>query len=193
MLINDNEKILARGRIFELVALPQPDGRTFEMARRAPGVRVIIPDRKAKKLLLTKEFRYELNDWDYRLPGGKVFDKLEEFDAFRKSGDDIKVPAASKALAESSEEAGIDVKKVELYKISTLGATVEWDLFIFEATDWQPHPKGQQLEKGEQIENDTWVRFAEAEDMIMSGKMAEERIALVLLQWLHAQTKTSDS
>ena len=33
------EYIIAKGKIFELVQTKQPDGRVFEVARRAPGVR----------------------------------------------------------------------------------------------------------------------------------------------------------
>jgi ADP-ribose pyrophosphatase len=183
--MSSTEKIIARGKLFELVQLPQPDGRTFEVARRAPGVRVIIANHSDNTLLLTREFRRELNDWDFRLPGGKVFDTLDEFEAFRASGKDILPPAKSKAKGESAEEAGIDVKAVQLVKISTLGATVEWDLYIFEATAWAPHQAGQKLEVGEQIESGTWVSFAEAEAKILSGQMQEDRVALVLLQWLH--------
>ncbi len=43
----------------------------FETAVRSPGVRLIIV--KDNQMLITKEFRGELDDYDYRLPGGKVF------------------------------------------------------------------------------------------------------------------------
>src|SRR5689334_1808672 len=128
-----NESIYASGKMFELVHLPQQDGRVFEVARRAPGVRLIIADMQAKKLLFTKEFRRELGTHDYRLPGGKVFDTLTEFEEFRKSGKDILEPATAKAKAEAAEEAGMAVENVRLFKKSTLGATVEWDLYVFEA------------------------------------------------------------
>ena len=67
-----------------------------------------------------------------------------------------------------------------------LGATVEWDLYVFETTDWQLSVHGQELEVGEKIEADNWVSFADAKKMILSGQMHEERIALILLQWLEA-------
>ena len=181
------EQIFARGKLFELVHLPQPDGRVFEIARRAPGVRLIIADRAAKKILLTKEFRRELNATDYRLPGGKVFDSLEEYDAHRQSGEDILQAATKKVKAEAAEEAGIDVTGVRLFKKSTLGATVEWDLFVFEALAWQPHKDGQSLEEGEQVESVGWFGFGQAEQMVINGAMQEERIALILLQWLRGQ------
>ena len=181
------ETIYASGKLFELVHQPQPDGRTFEVARRAPGVRLIIADKAAHKVLLTKEFRRELDGFDYRLPGGKVFDTLGEFETFRQSGQNILDPATAKAKAEAAEEAGMLVQEVALFKKSTLGATVEWDLYVFEATDWGEHTDGQSLEEGEQVEEVVWVTFAEAEQMILEGKMQEERIALILLQWLKGQ------
>lgn len=183
------EKVVARGKIFELVEQPQPDGRTFELARRAPGVRVIIPNLETGKILLTKEFRHELRGWDYRLPGGKVFDTLAEYDSFRKSGRSLLEAATKKAIAESSEEAGIDVESVKLFKISNLGATIEWDLYVFQATTWQPHPNGQHLEQGEQIETGTWICFSDARTMVLDGDIQEDRIALILLRWLEQQSE----
>lgn len=179
------EEIFAKGHLFELVHHPQPDGRVFEVARRAPGVRVIIADKQTKKVLLTKEFRRELNEYDFRLPGGKVFDSLAEYETFRAIGRDILEPAAAKAKAEAQEEAGMAVKEVTFFKKSTLGATVEWDLYVFEATEWGEHQDGQSLEEGELVEEVNWYDFSEVEHMILTGKMQEERIALILLQWLH--------
>lgn len=181
-----NERILAAGKLFELVHITQPDGRVFEVARRAPGVRLIIADKSKRQVLLTREYRQELGGWDYRLPGGKVFDSLEDYEAHRASGDDILKAAKQKASGEALEEAGIQAESFSLYRKSTLGATVEWDLFVFEAEEWEHDPDGQQLEQGEQIETG-WHDFSVAEQMILDGKMQEERIALVLLQWLHDQ------
>jgi 8-oxo-dGTP pyrophosphatase MutT (NUDIX family) len=182
-----NESVYASGKLFELVHLAQPNGRVFEVARRAPGVRVIIADKTKKKLLLTREVRRELATPDYRLPGGKVFDSLTEFEAFRVSGKDIAGAAAAKAKAEAQEEAGIAVEDVKFVKKSVVGATVEWDLYVFEATQWHPHEEGQSLEEGEQVEDVSWYDFTDVEQMILEGAMQEERIALITLQWLKAQ------
>lgn len=179
-----NEDIVASGKLFELVHTTQPDGRVFESARRAPGVRALIADRTAKKLLLTREFRQELNGYDYRLPGGKVFDSLAEYEEFRRSGEDILAAAQRKAQAEAAEEAGIGVESMQFFKKSTLGATVEWDLYVFEATKWHALADGQSLEPGEQIDEVGWYDFAEVQRMVLSGEMQEERIALIVLQWL---------
>lgn len=177
-------EIVFRGKIFEVEQTTKPDGRVFELARRAPGVRLIVADRPNQKLLLTREFRSELNDWDYRLPGGKVFDTLDEYDTFRESGADILRAAESKAVGEGAEEAGLVITGLKLFKKSTLGATVEWDLFVFEVTEYRASPDGQRLERGEQIEAGSWFTYDQARKMILDGKMQEERIALILLQWL---------
>ena len=179
-----NEEIFAKGKLFELVHLKQDDGRVFEIARRAPGVRLIIHDETAGKILLTREFRHELGEWDYRLPGGKAFDSLDEFEAFRVSGKDMIDAAKTQAINEAQQEAGVEITELELYKKSVLGATVEWDLYVFEATKWQLSVEGQELEVGEKIEADCWVTYEEASKMALHGSMQEERIALILLQWL---------
>ena len=179
-----NEEIFSKGQLFELVHLKQDDGRVFEVARRAPGVRLIIHDEVTNRVLLSKEFRHELDEWDYRLPGGKVFDSLDEFEAFRASNDDIIDVAKAKAVEEAQQEVGVDIDSLDLYKKSVLGATVEWDLYIFETKNWQLRVEGQELEVGEKIEADQWFSYSEARDMILGGSMQEERIALILLQWL---------
>lgn len=180
-----SELIFASGKLFELVHVTQPGGRVFETARRAPGVRLIIADIPNKKVLLTREFRRELDAYDYRVPGGKVFDTLPEFEAFRASGRDILPAAAAKAKAEALEEAGMHVPGVEFFKKSTLGATVEWDLYVFAATSWK---EGEQaLEEGERVDDVSWHDFDSVKKMILAGDMQEERIALILLQWLEVQ------
>src|SRR5205814_6024100 len=137
--------IYASGQLFELVHLLQPDGRVFEVARRAPGVRVIIADKAKRQILLQREFRRELGGYDFRLPGGKAFDTLAEFETFRKSGAEVADAAAAKARAEAYEEAGMAVEEMQFFKKSTLGATVEWDLYVFEATKWHMNKNGQAL------------------------------------------------
>lgn len=192
MLHMAKEIIYAQGRIFELVQIPKDDGRVFEVARRAPGVRLIVADKASKKVLLTREHRWELNGYDYRLPGGKVFDTLKEFEDFRQSAEsgdkDILIAATAKAKEEAVEEAGIQVDAVKLFKKSMLGATVEWDLYVFEVTKWQPHKDGQNLKEDERQGIDVvWSNYVDLEKMILAGEMQEERIALILLQWLKKQ------
>lgn len=180
----NKEEIFAKGKLFELVHLQQDDGRVFEVARRAPGVRIIIHDVDAGRILLTREYRQELGEWDYRLPGGKVFDSLDEYATFRASGEDIIKVAKTQAINEAQQEAGVEITSLDLYRKSILGATVEWDLYVFETTDWQLKVDGQELEVGEKIEADNWVSYDDARRMALDGSMQEERIALIVLQWL---------
>ena len=43
--MKNDEQIVFSGRLFEIVHIEQNDGRLFEIAQRAPGVRLIISDR----------------------------------------------------------------------------------------------------------------------------------------------------
>lgn len=165
----------------------EQNDRGWEKVARAPGVRLILDDQKAGKILLTREFRRELGDYDYRLPGGKVFDSLAELQAYTESGQDIIEAAVKKAIQEAREETGYKIIDPELVAKSTLGATVEWDLYVFAVTNFQRHEEGQALEEGEDIETDRWFTYQEAREMILIGKMQEERIALALLRYLYAE------
>lgn len=62
--------------------------KVFEFARRSPGTRLIILNDK-HEILITKEYRSELEKFDYRLPGGKVFDTLVEYNDALKLNADI--------------------------------------------------------------------------------------------------------
>ena len=79
-----SEKIVFQGKMIEVVheTIIAPNGKeiTLERGRRAPGVRLIIktPD---GKFLISKEERLKTGT-DYRLPGGRVFDSLVEYNDF---------------------------------------------------------------------------------------------------------------
>jgi ADP-ribose pyrophosphatase len=90
------------------------------------------------KILLTKEYRKELKGYDYRLPGGKVFDTLAEYNKNKKN---IKKYALIAAKRECEEEVGLIPQTLKLYYISTAGATVEWDLHYFIVTKFKQHSK----------------------------------------------------
>lgn len=176
------EEVTYQGRIIEVVEFASPDGKqVFEKARRAPGVRLIVPV-KNNAIILTKEYRHELGGYDYRLPGGKVFDRLDDYNQFLRSGNDILQPAMKKAREEGAEEAGIIVSDLEHFHTSILGATMEWNLYYFIVTKFV---KGdQKLEQGEEIEL-VEVVLSEARNMCFDGRISEERSALVLLRYLN--------
>ena len=178
------EKITYKGKIIEVVEQPMKIGdreRVFEFARRSPGVRLIVPTSDGD-ILLTKEYRPELKTYDYRLPGGKVIDTLEEYNAFLKTGADLGQKAYEAAQREAREEIGIIIEEAELLGISRCGLTVEWDLYYFVVNTYK---KGvQELEEGEDI-TVVPTKIADAKAMCLDGRVQEDRSALMLLRYLN--------
>lgn len=145
-----NEEIVFQGKIVEVVRQSMKIGEksvVFESARRSPGTRLIIVDKVLKKMIITKEYRTELDDYDYRLPGGKVFDSLVEYNQFLESGADVIKPAVERAKIEAREETGIIAENVDHIHTSINGATVTWDLFYFVIDEWSQANRSSRLEK----------------------------------------------
>ncbi len=177
------EKITHRGTIIEVVqqeVLVGDRTKTFEFARRSPGTRLIIE--KDGNILLTREFRRELGAYDYRLPGGKVYDSLEEYNTALQGDVDILEAAKRAAIREAREEAGIEVKDISFLHRSVCGATVVWDLFYFVVNDYVQTE--QELEEGEDI-SFAFYSKDEVRNMCLDGQVSEERSALVLLRHLN--------
>ncbi len=178
-----NEKITYQGKIVEVVGREVVIGektKIFELARRSPGVRLIII--KNDTVYLSKEFRHEVKGYDFRLPGGKVFDTLIEFNDAFSSNTDILESAKTAAIKEAQEEMGIIANNIELFHKSVCGATVEWDLYYFLISDFTQ--ENQNLEDGEDIELFP-VSVDEAKQMCLDGRIDEERSALTLLRCLN--------
>lgn len=172
------DDIVFQGEIIEIVR----DGKR-EFARRSPGTRLIIFDKQKKSILLTKEHRQELGDWDYRLPGGKAFDTLTEYNEYLSSGKDIAEAVRKAAVKEAEEEAGVRVKNIISFHRSICGATVIWDLYYF-VVDKFEFLDSQKLEVGEDIKP-IWMSLQEAKEICLSGQMSEDRSAAVLLRYLY--------
>lgn len=176
------EKITHQGKIIEVVQKEvdiNGKKKVFEYARRSPGTRLIIP--KGDTVLLTKEFRSEINGYDYRLPGGKVYDSLDEYNSALSSNTDINESAKTAAIKEAKEEAGIEVKELSFFHKSVCGATVVWDLFYFVVNEFSE--SSQNLEDGEDITFEFIHRDA-VKKMCLDGSISEERSALVMLRYL---------
>ena len=176
------EKIVYQGKIIEVVEKEvkiNDKAILFEIARRSPGVRIII--RNGNKIYLSKEFRHEIKRYDMRLPGGKVFDTLPEYNNAIENNVDIDESARQAALKEAKEEAGIEINNLKFLHKSVCGATVLWDLYFFVTTDFRE--REQELEEDEDIEME-WVDAKEVKEMCLDGRISEERSALVLLRYL---------
>lgn len=183
-----NEEIIFQGKTIEVVRQNIKIGDKMivrEFARRSPGTRMIVV--KDDQILLNKEFRIELQAWDYRLPGGKVFDSLVEYNTFLASGQDILPEATKGAVKEAKEECGITVSDIAHLATSVCGNTVVWDLFYFVVTGFTQN-EGQELEVGENIET-VWFSLDEAKKLALTGQMSEDRSAAVLLRYLHQSTQ----
>ena len=178
-------QIVYRGKMFEIVTWEGKPGLIFEAAVRAPGVRLVIETEKdgMKSLLMTRELRREANGYDFRLPGGKVFDTLAELDAHRNSDEDILVLAEKAAKKEGKEEAGISNGNYSLIEISKAGASVEWDLFYFKVSGAEMGD--QDLEENEQGDIETVVLSAsEIFEKLSKREIKEGRSADILWSWL---------
>ncbi len=178
-------EIVYQGKIVEVVKTPMKIGEkkvSFESARRAPGVRLLFV--RDRKILMSREYRSEIQDYDYRLPGGKVFDTLEEYNAAPQDDASMAKHAEAAAIKEAIEEVGLVAKNLQLIHISHSGATVVWNLFYFVIEDFEEGER--ELEDGEVIEPE-WKTFEEAEKLCLDGSVKEDRSAAVLLRFLATQ------
>lgn len=176
------DRIKYKGKILEIVEFDVTQGGkqlVFECARRSPGVRLIIP--KGDTILLSREERHEVGGYDYRLPGGKVFDTLEEYSSALERGKDIQAEAAEGAKREAREEVGIEVTDLSFFHKSVCGTTVVWDLFYFVAHSFTE--TAQELGEGEDIQIEAFDRET-VKKMCLDGTIQEERSALILLRYL---------
>lgn len=161
------------------------------MVRRPPGIRAIILNQENQKILLSHEFRYELNDWDYRLPGGKVFDDLNSYKEALKCGT-VEEATTQAVFKEVKEEVGLSISNPELLQISCDGAGVIWDLFYFLIKDYQVLENGQTLEEDEVIDGFVWKTVDEVIEMCILGQIKEARTVSVLLPFLLKMQKKID-
>jgi 8-oxo-dGTP pyrophosphatase MutT (NUDIX family) len=177
------ETIKYQGKMFAIVERKDVSNgheRILEIARRAPGVRLIIelPD---GNLLLTREHRSELGKYDVRLPGGKVCDSLTAYLELLATGEDIAPAVETAARLEAKEEAGVDGGDFVHIHTSVSGLTVDWDLHYFSVKN--AVVGDQALEEHEDIETIA-VSKENAKKMCLDGSISEERSALVLLKYL---------
>lgn len=180
-----DERVAFTGKLFQVILKPMRSGnKTFEFERvlRPPGTRLIII--QEGKILLTREYRTEFADYDYRLPGGKVFDTLEEFLKIRGDNHAVSVQAKKAAEKECREETGLLPTSITHLCTSQAGATIEWDLHYFVVEEFETST--QNLEPGEEIEVE-WHTYAQAKKMCLDGSVREERSVGILLRFLESK------
>ena len=180
------DKVLFSGKLIDIVArtlkVSKADGETIysiEVARRPPGVRILVHNQG--KYLLLKEFRAELGRWDYRIAGGKVFENQAHHLAYLATGQDIIAPVSAALINEAREELGIAIRDSKLIRKSSAGATIEWDLYFFDILSYDEIPQGPKPEATELLAPE-WHDHAAILNMIQSGAFSEDRSIGVLLQ-----------
>ena len=182
-----------RGRIIRVATqeMKFPDGsiKQFEFAERSPGVRILVVSKE--KILLTKEWRTETKMWDYRLPGGKMFDSLVDYIEKKESQEtEISKLAIHTAQKELHEETGLHVP-LDLFKEihrSVCGATIVWDLYYFLVnTTAESHiNKEIKTHEGEHT-FPQWISFNEAKNFCLTNQIQEDRSVAVILKFILAQ------
>jgi len=179
------ERSVYSGKLFQVFVKPmRVDEKVFEFERvvRPPGTRLLIVQNG--KILITKEYRTELEDYDYRLPGGKMFDTLTAYLEVRGDNEQLYAHAEAAAKKECLEEVGLQPTNLTRFYISRAGATIEWNLYYFVVDDFEKSE--QNLEDGEEIEVG-WYSFQEARKLCVEGKMQEDRSVGVLLRFLETR------
>jgi 8-oxo-dGTP pyrophosphatase MutT (NUDIX family) len=138
---------------------------TFEYVERTDGARIIAVD--DGKVLLTREYRHELSDYDWRLPGGRL------------NADEAASDAAKRELA---EETGVRAEQWRFLWSTTPDSTVRYQRHFFLAeriSTGEPN-----RDPGERL-SVHWVELPDACELALSGAMREEISALSLLRLRH--------
>lgn len=185
-----------RGRLIRIITqrMELPDGRIvpFERAERAPGVRILVAS--GANILLTREWRSETECWDFRLPGGKVFESLDDYLRAEAQGGDV-IPRSARFAAQKElrEETSLEypVEAFEPFHRSVCGATVVWDLFFFLVEGGHDASRplaGHTTEEGENI-HPQWLSHAEVKRLCLAGEVKEDRTVAVLLRFVMAAEK----
>ena len=152
----------------EDVRLTSGSTRQFEYVWRRDGTRVLAV-RSDHSVLLCREFRYELNDYDWRLPGGKLNDENED-------------PALA-AAREFSEETGYRALSLEPLGRTVPFATIHYGIHFF--LTYNPVEGPRNLGEGESIDF-KWFPLIQVASMAMSGAIREEISALIILRYATA-------
>ncbi len=157
-----------------------------EYYRRPPGVRAIIPTETG--LIIQKEYRPYLDrGWDYRLPGGKVMDTLNDY--LRWMNLSSEMPSSHSMLKEIigafknevKQEAGLIVESFVHYHESESSATVEHELHYFLVKQFKKD--AQELQHGEVIEV-LELPYKEVWELLLNREFSEDRTRAVLFEYL---------
>lgn len=183
-----------RGRLIRVatqrMGFPDASEKQFEFAERAPGVRILVTD--GERILLTKEWRTETQNWDHRLPGGKVFDTLEDYLVEKEKGEErLQAWALAAAHKELAEETSLQLPAESFKHVgrSIAGATVVWDLhyYLVEVPKQEGTLPGITTGEGEQT-HPAWFTYEQVKVLCTEGHVQEDRSVAMLLRYLLSKT-----
>ena len=140
---------------------------TFEYIWRIDGTRSIVVN-NANQILLTREYRHELQDYDWRLPGGKL--------------DYVGEPIIQAASRELKEETGITAKNWRYLWATAPDATIRFRRHFLVASDIAIG--AQDLDEGEEISL-SWFSHAAVKELALTGQIREEISALSILRYIN--------
>jgi 8-oxo-dGTP pyrophosphatase MutT (NUDIX family) len=156
-----------KGRNFsvrqEKVELSGGRVETHEHVWRTDGTRIIAIDDQAQ-VLLTHEYRHELRERDWRVPGGKIDSGERPENAARR---------------EFREEAGHEADTLRFLWATTPDSTVRYRRYFFLATGLREVEAAR--EPGEDL-TVHWIPLDDACDKALKGEVREEISALALLR-----------
>ena len=182
---------VATAKIFDIIQYDVNLGKwrtkTFEKARRGPGVRVII-DNGQWQVLLSKEHRYELWRDDMRLPGGKVHESREEFVQLVESWASLDTAVLDAACKECLEEVGVICHDPVVLSCEPCGATIDRDLWYVVVREFEEeHMTEHEAGEDNCIHWHDRYDYADVLQMITQGTIAEWRTVAVLMRYLAKQ------
>lgn len=147
--------------------------KTFEYVWRRDGTRTIAINQDSE-ILLTKEFRFELQREDWRIPGGRLDDENE--------------PIIDAAKREFKEETGYTAKNWSYLWSSTPDSTVRYQRHFLLASDLTEGETSFDL--GEEI-SAHWIPIDKVVEMAIKGGISEEISALSIIRLCY-QIKEGD-
>lgn len=163
--------------------------KTFQFVERSPGVRALVT--AGDMIFLNKEYRVESGGWDYRLPGGKVFDSREEYDRFRQENSEernLSAKTFETVVKELREETELQFQpnSIKFVEKTNCGSVICWDLFFFHLK--LDSVENQNLDRCQSIEGECtvpcWLSFDEVIALCISGKIQEDRSQAFLLRFI---------
>ncbi len=166
--------------------------KNFQRVERSPGVRTMITC--GEEILVTREWREEIGGWDYRLPGGKMFETIASYKQFLQEHGETLLPtrAQETAAREVQEETGITLfpSDLSMAQLSKCGSVISWDLYYFQVEIQKQDVAPSVTSSESEIVENVWVSRDDALKLCLQGVVSEDRTSSFLLKFLYRQQQS---